>query len=84
MFPKKVTFSREQVSELTPYEPCEVPIPDNGYAFTLETLVSKLTDRYDLTPDMVYLRNGEPIDMGTVLEDGDHVFGKQGLKSRGR
>lgn len=84
MFDRKVTFSREQVSELNPYEPCEVPLPENNYPFTLRVLVEKIADQYDLTTDMIYLRNGEPITMDTVLVDGDHVFGKQGMKSRGK
>jgi len=82
-FTKKVTFSREQVSELTPYEPCTVEMPDNGYAFTLGGLIGKVRDRYDLTDDMIYLRNGEEISHETALEDEDHIFCKQGIKFRG-
>jgi hypothetical protein len=79
----EVTFSREQVSELTPFEPCSVKIPDNGFAFTLSVLIEKIGDRYDLTDDMIYLRNGAELSLTTVLEAEDHIFGKQGIKSRG-
>lgn len=82
-FDKKITFSREQVSELTPYEPCEIKIPDNGFPFTVSVLIEKIGDRYDLNDNMIFLRNGEEISLTTVLEDGDHIFAKEGLKARG-
>jgi len=81
-FKKTVTFSREQVSELTPYEACSVDIPDGGI-LTLGDLINKVRDHYDLTSDMIFLCNGAEISNATVLEDGEHIFAKQGIKSRG-
>lgn len=78
----KVTFGREQTSELTPYEDCSVDIPDNGMSFTMRDLFEKVCNRYDLKDGMIFLANGREIDMDTILEDGQHVFAKEGLKSR--
>lgn len=69
---------REQDSQLTNYEPIEVP-----EGMSVQDVFNEYKHRLNLKPEMLALVNGEPKPMGYALEERDSLYWKEDSKARG-
>lgn len=70
---------REQDSQLTNYEPIEVPS-----GMSIQDVFNEYRTRLNLKPEMLALINGEPRSKDTALQENDSLYWKEETKARGR